>query len=142
MPNIKFFLIGNKSDLEQSRLVTKEQGIKFKEDNNLHYFTEASAKSEKDAQEIFIKAAKVLYQDSLENKESKEVEEKNSEELEEIKRIIESDEEKKDKSVENEINPYDLILRFKSIESIKQGWDILLSETGLKYLILLLIVQK
>ena len=43
---------------------------------------------------------------------------------------------------ENEINPYDLILRFKSIESIKQGWYILLSETGLKYLILLLIVQK
>ena len=39
LPNIKFFLIGNKSDLEQSRLVTKEQGIKFKEDNNLHYFT-------------------------------------------------------------------------------------------------------
>ena len=76
LPDLKIFLIGNKSDLEESRLVTKEQGIKFKEDNNLHYFTEASAKSEKDAQEIFIKAAKVLYQDSLENKEPKEVKEK------------------------------------------------------------------
>ena len=119
LPDLKIFLIGNKSDLEESRLVTKEQGIKFKEENNLYFFTEASAKSEKDAQEIFIEAAKVLYQYSLENKEPKEVEEKNSEELE--------------KSVENEINPYDLILRFKSIESIKQEWDILLSETGLKY---------
>ena len=69
-PDLKIFLIGNKSDLEESRLVTKEQGIKFKEENNLYFFTEASAKSEKDAQEIFIEAAKVLYQDYLENKKS------------------------------------------------------------------------
>ena len=68
LPDLKIFLIGNKSDLEESRLVTKEQGIKFKEENNLYFFTEASAKSEKDAQKIFIEAAKVLYQDYLENK--------------------------------------------------------------------------
>ena len=54
-PDLKIFLIGNKSDLEESRLVTKEQGIKFKEENNLHFFTETSAKSEKDAQEISLK---------------------------------------------------------------------------------------
>ena len=69
-PDLKIFLIGNKSDLEESRLVTKEQGIKFKEENNLHFFTETSAKSEKDAQEIFIEAVKVLYNDYLESKKS------------------------------------------------------------------------
>ena len=77
LPDLKIFLIGNKSDLEESRLVTKEQGIKFKEENNLYFFTEASAKSEKDAQEIFIEAAKVLYQDYLENKKSETITEKN-----------------------------------------------------------------
>ena len=76
LPDLKIFLIGNKSDLEESRLVTKEQGIKFKEENNLYFFTEASAKSEKDAQEIFIEAAKVLYQDYLENKKSATITEK------------------------------------------------------------------
>ena len=70
-PNIKIFLVGNKSDLEELRLVTKEQGIKLKEDNNLHFFTEATEKKKKDPQEIFIEAAKVLYQDYLENKKTK-----------------------------------------------------------------------
>ena len=67
-PDLIKFLVGNKSDLEESRLVTKEQGIKFKEENNFHFFTEASAKSGTNVQEIFIEAAKVLYQDYLENK--------------------------------------------------------------------------
>ena len=69
-PDLKIFLIGNKSDLEESRLVTKEQGIKFKEENNLDFFTETSAKSEKDAQEIFFEAVKVLCKDYYKSQKS------------------------------------------------------------------------
>ena len=31
--DVKVFLIGNKSDLEESRLITKEQGLQFKKDS-------------------------------------------------------------------------------------------------------------
>lgn len=38
-----------------------------------------------------------------------------------------------DKPLKNIINPYDIILNFNSIKSIKEGWDIFLSEKGSKY---------
>ena len=60
-PDIKVFLIGNKLDLEESRLVAKERAIQFKNDFELDLFMETSAKTGFNAQEIFIQAAKVLY---------------------------------------------------------------------------------
>ena len=62
-PDIKVFLIGNKLDLEESRLVAKERAIQFKNDFELDLFMETSAKTGFNAQEIFIQAAKVLYDD-------------------------------------------------------------------------------
>ena len=41
----KIFLVGNKSDLENERVVSKKMGIKFKEENNLEAFVETSAKT-------------------------------------------------------------------------------------------------
>ena len=70
-PDLKIFLIGNKSDLEESRVVTYEQGLKFKEDNNIYFFTETSAKTGKNTQEVFIEAARVLYHDYLKYKKTK-----------------------------------------------------------------------
>ncbi len=64
-PDAKVFLIGNKIDLEKDRKITKEKGEKFKELNNLDLFMEASAKSGINAQNIFVQAAKLLYQDYL-----------------------------------------------------------------------------
>ena len=64
-PDAKVFLIGNKIDLEKERKITKEKGEKFKELNNLDLFMEASAKSGINAQNIFVQAAKLLYQDYL-----------------------------------------------------------------------------
>ena len=55
------FLIGNKVDLEESRLVPKEKALQFKKDFDLDLFMETSAKTGFNAQEIFIQAAKVLY---------------------------------------------------------------------------------
>ena len=67
-PNVKIFLVGNKSDLEDKRVITKEEGEKFKEEKNLDKFIETSAKTGENAQEVLIEAAKLLYKDYLKAK--------------------------------------------------------------------------
>ena len=62
-PDIKIFLIGNKVDLEDSRLVSKEQALKFQKDYEVDLFMETSAKTGFNIQELFVQAAKVLYED-------------------------------------------------------------------------------
>ena len=64
-PDAKVFLIGNKIDLEKERVITKEQGEKFAKENKINGFMESSAKTGVNAQNIFIKAAKTLYEDYL-----------------------------------------------------------------------------
>ena len=67
-PDIKIFLIGNKADLEDKRKIPKEKGEIFVNDNKLNFFSEASAKTGLNVQNIFIEAAKELY---LEHEEIK-----------------------------------------------------------------------
>ena len=64
-PDIKVVLIGNKADLENKRQVTYEEGQKFKEENDIIFFKEASAKSGINAKEIFYDAAKSLYDECI-----------------------------------------------------------------------------
>ena len=68
-PDIKVFLIGNKSDLEEERQVTLEEAKTFKEEHGIHYFSEASAKNGINAKEVFIEAAKLLYLEHLKYKD-------------------------------------------------------------------------
>ena len=70
-PDIKIFLIGNKSDLEDDRKVPTESAKTFKEENEIHYFCETSAKNGVNAKEVFIEAAKLLYGEHLKYKERK-----------------------------------------------------------------------
>ena len=68
-PNVKMFLVGNKCDLENNRVVSKEEGIKFKEEKNLDKFVETSAKTGKNARNILLEAAKMLYKGYLDRKD-------------------------------------------------------------------------
>ena len=60
-PDIKIFLIGNKADLEDKRQVTRENGEKFFHEHKLSFFTETSAKTGFNVQNVFIEVAKELY---------------------------------------------------------------------------------
>ena len=66
MPKRGFIvLVGNKCDLEESRQVTKEEGMKYKNDQGLDLFMETSAKTGYNARNVLIEAAKILYADYL-----------------------------------------------------------------------------
>ena len=67
-PDIKIFLIGNKADLEDKREVKLEEAKQYKNENDIHYFCETSAKNGLNAQEVFIEAAKLLYKEHLKYK--------------------------------------------------------------------------
>ena len=62
-PDIKIFLIGNKSDLEDERVVSREEAEQFKNDYDLDLFMETSAKNGINSTELFTEAAKLLFND-------------------------------------------------------------------------------
>ena len=64
-PDVKIFLIGNKTDLEMNRVISKDEAQKYSENHNFNYFSETSAKNGFNAKEVFIQAAKVLYLEHL-----------------------------------------------------------------------------
>ena len=64
-PNVKVFLIGNKIDLEDERKIQTEEGQKYAEQYKIDKFFEASAKTGINAKNIFIEAAKLLYDDYI-----------------------------------------------------------------------------
>ena len=88
-PDAKVFLIGNKVDLENEREVKKEQGEEFSKLNKINFFTESSAKTGLNAQNIFLKAAEILYDDYNKYQEKKKSGGENPEEKEEEKKADE-----------------------------------------------------
>ena len=93
-PDIKIFLIGNKADLAEERVISKEMAEKIKEDYELDYFMETSAKTGLNIQELFVKAAKVLFEDYSDYKKEKRHREKIVNKEKENKSLIEKKEKK------------------------------------------------
>ena len=69
-PNVRVFLVGNKSDLEDERVIPREEGERFKEEKRLDRFIETSAKTGENARGVLLEAAKLLYKDYLKAKET------------------------------------------------------------------------
>ena len=67
-PDTKIFIIGNKCDLANERAVPTEKGQKIQNDDNLDLFLETSAKSGFNTELLFVKAAKLLYNDYVKYK--------------------------------------------------------------------------
>ena len=93
-PDIKIFLIGNKADLSEERVISKEMAEKIKEDYELDYFMETSAKTGLNIQELFVKAAKVLFEDYSDYKKEKRHRKKIVNQEKENKSLIEKKEKK------------------------------------------------
>ena len=68
-PNVRVFLVGNKSDLENERVISKEEGEKFRAEKKLDKFIETSAKTGENARSALLEAAKLLYKDYLKAKQ-------------------------------------------------------------------------
>ena len=68
-PDINVFIIGNKADLEDNRKISKEAAEEFAANNKIKLFLETSAKTGFNAQNIFIEAAKLLYEQHLKYKD-------------------------------------------------------------------------
>ena len=69
-PDINIFLIGNKADLDNNRKITKEMAQEFAENNKIKLFLETSAKTGFNASNIFIEAAKLLYEEHIKYKDN------------------------------------------------------------------------
>ena len=68
-PDINIFLVGNKSDLEENRQVSYEEGLRFQLDNKIDVFIETSAKTGSNTSEVFRKCAILLYEEYLKYKD-------------------------------------------------------------------------
>ena len=60
--------MGNKNDLIEERIVNTEEGNDIKKEFNLDLFKETSVKDEKKAENVFLEATNLLYNDN--NKET------------------------------------------------------------------------
>ena len=95
-PDVRIFLVGNKSDLEDERKVSKDDGLKFKNDQGLDLFMETSAKTGYNARNVLVEATKILYKDYLKYKETNEDDDKkNSEGNSKIKKDDNTNQKKK-----------------------------------------------
>ena len=68
-PDSKVVLVGNKSDLESKRKITREMGEKYQRDSGIDFFIETSAKTGFNTKDVFVNSAKMLYIDFLKYRE-------------------------------------------------------------------------
>ena len=68
-PDMTIFLVGNKADLEDKRVITKDMANDVCDSHNIKFFLETSARTGFNVKNIFIEAAKVLYEQHIKFKD-------------------------------------------------------------------------
>ena len=68
IPDVRIVLIGNKKDLEDKRQVSYEEAKRFKDENQLFYFEETSAKTGVNVKNVFCECARILYKEHFKYK--------------------------------------------------------------------------
>ena len=68
-PDMTIFLVGNKADLEDKRVITKDMASDVCDSHNIKFFLETSARTGFNVKNIFIEAAKVLYEQHIKYKD-------------------------------------------------------------------------
>ena len=61
--DLKIFVLGNKNDLTEERIINKEEINNIKDEFKIDLFDESAAKDEKSAQNVFLNATKFLHSD-------------------------------------------------------------------------------
>ena len=69
--DVRIYLIGNKSELEEQREVTFERAIEFAKSNGIHKCFETSSNTGINVREVFSCAAKELFHEMLMKLEKK-----------------------------------------------------------------------
>ena len=89
-PDVKIFLVGNKVDLEDDRVVTTKEAKDLVNDLEMDFYMETSAKTGFNAENIFIQAAKLLYKEykDLLKKDDTNEKKPNNKKLDDINKII------------------------------------------------------
>ena len=59
--NTHYILVGNKMDLNNNRVISKEEGSELAKNEKIDFFIEVSAKTGENIENIFFEAAKILY---------------------------------------------------------------------------------
>ena len=87
-PDVKIFLVGNKADLEEDRMVSTDEAENLVNDLDFHFFIEASAKTGFNTEKIFLEAAKMLYVEYNELKKTQPEQKPDARKLKDIKNIM------------------------------------------------------
>ena len=58
---LKVFLLGNKTDINAERIINTHEGNDIKQEFNINLFKETSLKDVKNAQNVFLEATDLLY---------------------------------------------------------------------------------
>ena len=88
-PDVKIFLVGNKVDLEDDRVVSTNEAKDLVNDLEMDFYMETSAKTGLNAENIFIQAAKLLYKEYKELLKKDDTNEKPiNKKLDDINKII------------------------------------------------------
>ena len=75
-PDLKIFLLGNKNDLIEERIINTEEGNDIKKEFNINLYKETAVKNEKNSENVFLEATYLLLNDNNKDTNDKNIKQK------------------------------------------------------------------